>query len=372
MKKLIYIFIIAIVFLGCSSDNEELKCPDTVYKITVIEPQKGRLSASAEYALEGARIILTVTPPEDENINEISAVMSGGVRVNVSGTGNARFFTMPAGNVTVSVVWSGPVSAQYNVIVEPAAGGNIIVNCEKAPEGSRVNITLIPSLNFVIGAEPAVIGPGGNVPVSGLGSFWTFQMPGGEVLITAAFVQGELETRIIENFAEINAQVGGHVSTDNEATGFFATGTTWSGIVMASGAWGRKCIQLSATGWESFAGRKGPGFKPVDISGAVKIGVVAYAMPDTTEGDCNFVISLETVTDGETEYWSAPASFYENELGVARWKSFLIPLSEFENEAGAKLHQQVDNLVVTGYRFAIYQHCSIWFSNIDAYGQSFQ
>ena len=94
----------AVVSASITVDGTTYKdvCNVTVpaYTITVAEAENGSATASAATSAAGAEITITATPAEDYELDEIT-VMQGSKAVTVA---NGKF-TMPTGNVTVTVTF---------------------------------------------------------------------------------------------------------------------------------------------------------------------------------------------------------------------------------------------------------------------------
>ncbi len=72
------------------------------YTITVGSFENGTVAASATSAASGTTVTLTATPASGYALSSISVTAADSSAVTLSGSGNARTFTMPAQNVTVS------------------------------------------------------------------------------------------------------------------------------------------------------------------------------------------------------------------------------------------------------------------------------
>lgn len=80
-----------------------------------------------------------------------------------------------------------PDSAEYTISVNKAENGTVTTSATNAAAGTEVTITVTPSANFT--AEPPVVtGPSGSVAVSKVDdATYKFNMPAGNVTISAAF-----------------------------------------------------------------------------------------------------------------------------------------------------------------------------------------
>ena len=76
------------------------------YTITIANGiTNGTVTANPASATAGSTVTLTITPAVGYSLNSISAA-TGSNTVTLSGTGNTKTFTMPAGNVTVNASFS--------------------------------------------------------------------------------------------------------------------------------------------------------------------------------------------------------------------------------------------------------------------------
>ena len=147
----------------------------STYTITVTQPQNGTVSASAAIANMGDVITLTINPNDGFVIGTISVTYGENQTVEV--TNNQ--FTMPAGNVTVTVTF---VDRKYNVTVEESEHGSVSADKTEAAEGETVKLTITPEAEY----ELDVLTVDG-VPVEVTGNTYEFAMPAHDVTVTATF-----------------------------------------------------------------------------------------------------------------------------------------------------------------------------------------
>ena len=262
-----------------------------------------------------------------------------------------------------------PESKKYPIAIDDGIdNGTVTASHTSASEGERISLAVVPRENYLLSGLPLITSTDRNVGVSGWGTAWNFRMPAGDVFVSAVF--SEPESLVIEDFFDFSVQTGSYSVLNNPPTGLYASGVNWAGIVLETGAWGRKCLQFTASGNNSIAGRKGPNFNQVDIKGAIEIRISAYAISESSEGDYNFIFGLETGTDEEADLWTVSFTIAEEEFGVANWIDFSFPLPDFENSFGEKLIES-ENTLISGYRFTANKRSSIWISHITAYGAGF-
>ncbi len=147
----------------------------STYTITVTQPQNGTVSASAATANMGDVITLTINPNDGFVIGTISVTYGENQTVEV--TDNQ--FTMPAGNVTVTVTF---VDRKYNVTVEESEHGSVTADKNEAAEGEKVTLTISPDAEY----ELDVLTVDGQ-PVEVTGNTFEFNMPAHDVTVTATF-----------------------------------------------------------------------------------------------------------------------------------------------------------------------------------------
>ena len=147
----------------------------STYTITVTQPQNGTVGASAATANMGDVITLTINPNDGFVIGTISVTYGENQTVEV--TDNQ--FTMPAGNVTVTVTF---VDRKYNVTVEESEHGSVTADKNEAAEGEKVTLTISPDAEY----ELDVLTVDGQ-PVEVTGNTFEFNMPAHDVTVTATF-----------------------------------------------------------------------------------------------------------------------------------------------------------------------------------------
>ena len=147
----------------------------SVYTITVTQPQNGAVSASAATASMGELITLTIEPNDGFVIGTITVTYGENQTVEVVD----NQFTMPAGNVTVTVTF---VDRKYNVTVEESEHGSVAADKIEAAEGETVKLTITPEAEY----ELDVLTVDG-VAVEVTGNTYEFAMPAHDVTVTATF-----------------------------------------------------------------------------------------------------------------------------------------------------------------------------------------
>ncbi len=135
----------------------------------------------------GTTVTLTIDPDDNYELNEI-VVLAGSTPVALSGTGNTRTFTMPAGSVRVSASFE-PID--YAISVATSEYGTATANKQTANYGDTVTITISPNAHYELESISGSASTGSNQAVelefSGTGNTRTFTMPGGDVRILVTF-----------------------------------------------------------------------------------------------------------------------------------------------------------------------------------------
>ena len=91
------------------------------YNVSVVPPANGSLSVSSSIVGAGTEITVTFAPAEGYELDTISVTDGSGAALTLSGTGNTRTFTMPAGNVTVTATFRRSVVFPTEYTIEGAA-----------------------------------------------------------------------------------------------------------------------------------------------------------------------------------------------------------------------------------------------------------
>lgn len=102
--------IIKAIFTGDDTYNRAeasytLTVTEATYAITILEPENGQITVSATEATANTTITITATPNAGYKLSAVS-VKAGDTNIEVSGTGNARTFTMPSQDVTVNATFT--------------------------------------------------------------------------------------------------------------------------------------------------------------------------------------------------------------------------------------------------------------------------
>ncbi|MCR5083824.1 MAG: DUF6273 domain-containing protein [Parasporobacterium sp.] len=143
----------------------------------------GNITANKTTAHIGDVVTLTITPNNGYELGAISASV-GSSAVQLSGTGNTRTFTMPAGNVLVGSSFS---AIDYAVIISSEiTNGTIQANKVTAHFGDTITLDVTPAVGYGINTI-SVTTETTEVILSGTGNTKTFSMPAGNVTVNVTF-----------------------------------------------------------------------------------------------------------------------------------------------------------------------------------------
>ncbi len=106
-------------------------------------------------------------------------------------------FTMPAGNVTVTVNWrsnssgsSSSSGSSYAVSAPSTKNGDVTVSPKNASKGDRVTITVKPDSGYEVGSVTVLDSKGNELKLTDKGDGkYTFTMPSSKVTVSAEFVE---------------------------------------------------------------------------------------------------------------------------------------------------------------------------------------
>lgn len=165
---------------------------EKVYTVTLdYDSSKGDASVSVDKAAKGETVKVSLN--STKKLDKITYKYGSNAPVDIT---SSKSFTMPEGDVTVSVVWSDEEAQKHAVTVETATNGTIATRpMNEAPEGSTVAIIAAPYLNYRVAGITVTTASGAAVRVAGDGNGnYSFDMPKEDVTVRGAFVR---EYRII-------------------------------------------------------------------------------------------------------------------------------------------------------------------------------
>ena len=163
----------------------------------------GTVTLSKNTAQIGDEITITATPATGYRVKSIST--------NPSRTITNNKFTMPAGNVTVTVVFE-KISYTVSKTVTPAAGGTASINKTSATMGEEITVTATPATGYRL--KSITTSPAQTVTNN------KFTMPASAVTVTVTFEK--INYTITKNS---NPAAGGTVTTNKTTANYGDTVT---------------------------------------------------------------------------------------------------------------------------------------------------
>ena len=167
-----------------------------IYQIHVPEREGGTISASKKSAESGESITITVTPDTGYEMASSSLKVTNvtnGTTVNHSVSDGTYTFTMPASDVTISVIFAKPF---YTITIPSTiTGGSIRTSPSgSANAGNNVNIIITANSGYQFNADSlTVTGTNGTVNVTQGGASgstsggYHFTMPASNVTVSGTF-----------------------------------------------------------------------------------------------------------------------------------------------------------------------------------------
>ena len=146
----------------------------------------GTVKATPAYGNKGDEIILTVTPNGGYILDQLS-VKRGNTAVSVTELSNGQFkFKMPAGDVVVNCTFRS--SSYFVTISDTMTHGTVVPSGRYGEQGESITLTVIPEVGYEL--KTLTITKGGvEVPYTEENGVFTFQMPKGDVVVNATFIQ---------------------------------------------------------------------------------------------------------------------------------------------------------------------------------------
>ncbi len=179
---------------GGSNNTKPADKDETSYTITANTTNSyyGSYTVSASSAKAGATVTIKATPKTNYAFGSVKVTDAKGVAVKVSYGDNSATFTMPASNVTVSVVF---VSAtQFAIKRDEAKNGSFETRVnggavDQAAEGQTVTIVPIPAYGYQMESFKVLYGENNGSVWASSNTGDTFTMPGSDVLVQVTFKQ---------------------------------------------------------------------------------------------------------------------------------------------------------------------------------------
>lgn len=152
----------------------------TYYNITCNTATGGTVSADPAKQKSGAKVTLNFTPSTGYQVSSVS-VKQGSTSISVSGTGNSRNFTMPAGDVTVTPSFS---KINYTLTKASTSNGSFTLSpSSSANYQDEVTVTCSPNTDYEL--DSITTSPSTTVAING--NTGTFSMPASNTTVTVTF-----------------------------------------------------------------------------------------------------------------------------------------------------------------------------------------
>ena len=165
-----------------------------VYEVKIDDAVKNYVSANPATAAKDATVNLTITAPENKEVDTVSYKVDGNnTSVPVEPVNNAYSFKMPADDVTVTATFKDKV-VTYSVITT----NGVAADKEKAAKDETVKLTItIPDGQEIESVSYKVTGTETSVPVEkDADGNYTFKMPAGDVTVNVTFDSVSSETPV--------------------------------------------------------------------------------------------------------------------------------------------------------------------------------
>ena len=154
------------------------------YKITVNEPENGKVTSDKKTAKKDEEVTLTAKPNEGYDLDKLTVVKDkDGQEINV---GEDNTFKMPASDVTVTATFkkTEQTSVEYKITVNEPENGTVTSDRKTAKKDEIVTLTAKPNEGYDLDKLTVKDKDGQEVNV---GEGNTFIMPASDVTVTATF-----------------------------------------------------------------------------------------------------------------------------------------------------------------------------------------
>ena len=154
------------------------------YKITVNEPENGKVTSDKKTAKKDEEVTLTAKPNEGYDLDKLTVVKDkDGQEVNVS---EDNTFKMPASDVTVTATFkkAEQTPVEYKITVNEPENGTVTSDRKTAKKDEIVTLTAKPNEGYDLDKLTVKDKDGQEVNV---GEGNTFIMPASDVTVTATF-----------------------------------------------------------------------------------------------------------------------------------------------------------------------------------------
>ncbi|MBR3543413.1 MAG: InlB B-repeat-containing protein [Treponema sp.] len=154
------------------------------YTITCGNCDNGSVTSNVSNATIGTQVTLTASPTSGYELITLVVKDTGGVSINVSGSGNKRYFKMPAKNVTVTASFA---AINYTIACGNCEHGSVTVSPQIASVGTSITLSISPENGYEFGMLTVTADNGLPVTTSGTGNTRTFKMPAQNVTVNVTF-----------------------------------------------------------------------------------------------------------------------------------------------------------------------------------------
>ena len=223
--------------------------PD-LYDVTVADADGGSVTASPSRTQENATVTLTITPSSGYQLSSITA-KQGSTNVTLSGTGNTRTFTMPAGDVTVNPVFS---KIDYTLTKNSTSNGSFkLTNASgteitKAQIGDTVKVVPTANTGYTVNTVKHGTTSTPNTSITASGSTYSFTMGAANEYVAVTFKE-VTGTAVAKAYTSGSASsTGGTVKVGSGTAGASANATV--GIATSATVVAAEKKNYSFTGWE--------------------------------------------------------------------------------------------------------------------------
>ena len=154
------------------------------YSITCNTPTGGTLTADKTTSFSGETVTFTATPATSYELQFLK-VMQGDTEITTTSIGSNQYtFTMPAGNVTISVTYI----RIYTITCNTPTNGALTTDKTVCEENGTVTITATPNSGTKLQILTVVKSDGSIVTATAAGTdTYTFTMPASDVTISATY-----------------------------------------------------------------------------------------------------------------------------------------------------------------------------------------
>lgn len=155
------------------------------YQISVSNATGGTVTAEAETAKEGERVVFHVTPAEGYLLKGVAVRTETGAAVEVTEADGSYSFTMPSENVEIAAEFEK--IPEYEITTVQTEGGTVTADLKTAKAGTAVNVHAAAADGYQLTGIAVRMESGETVSVSGTNGNYSFIMPARRVTVTGVF-----------------------------------------------------------------------------------------------------------------------------------------------------------------------------------------